>query len=203
MDFQALAALSIHDVKNRLASCAGRAEAAGDRQTRDELIAAAQELSRLLLLFKAENGLLRPQIDAHSPAELLEELALAVPPARRGELDTAAAPTLAYYDRTLVQLVLGQAVDNALRHARESIRLRARSDPTARWLIFSIEDDGPGFPAALLESFPQAAPVSATGTGLGLYLSTLVAALHQAAGLSGRVQLENAGGACFRLWLPL
>ena len=58
MAFSALVALTLHDVKNRLAAQAARAESAADLEARNALIESAETLSRLLTLFKAEQGLL-------------------------------------------------------------------------------------------------------------------------------------------------
>lgn len=74
MEFVDLAALTIHDVKNRLAILAGRAESRGDAQTLHEVLEAASTLSRLLLFYKSEKGRLDADIDARVPADLLTEV---------------------------------------------------------------------------------------------------------------------------------
>jgi len=74
MSFSEIAALTLHDVKNRLAQLAGRAEAAGDVETMRDAIAAADALTRLLVYYRAEIGSLGLNIDAHAPADLAAEL---------------------------------------------------------------------------------------------------------------------------------
>ncbi len=202
MDFGELAAITLHDVKNRLFVLAGRAESLGDQETLRGAMEAALTLTRLLAAYKAEKGGLAAAIDAHVPADLLEELA-----AESGKLcglavrvDSAAAPVLAFYDAALVRLVLRDAVYNAMRHAATEIGLAARLHDGC--LEFSVRDDGPGYPADLLGQPAAMRALSAEGTGLGLYLADRVARLHDSAGCQGSVELGNDRGAVFALRLP-
>lgn len=204
MAFSALVALTLHDVKNRLAAQAARAESAADLEARNALIESAETLSRLLTLFKAEQGLLGLAVDADCPADLLQELAVLRLPAGAPRIVVAAdeAPPLWYYDRNLVRMVLNNALHNALRHAREEISLSARQTADGSFLILSVTDDGPGFPPAMLGLFPSPTPLSEEGTGLGLLLSQRVAEMHGTPAGPGSIRLSNQPGACFSLWLP-
>jgi signal transduction histidine kinase len=71
-----------------------------------------------------------------------------------------------------------------------------------------VEDNGEGYPEEmLLESAEKNKGVSfASGsTGLGLYFSSRVAAMHKNAGKQGCLAIENGGaynGGCFVLRLP-
>lgn len=202
MDFADLAALGIHDVKNRLAALAVRADARGDGETLRDAMDAAASLSRLLAVYKDDRGRLAPDIDARVPADLLEELAAET--ARMTPLavdaDLAAAPALGYYDEGMLRMVLQNAVHNALRHARSRLVLAARARDGE--LEFSVRDDGPGYPPAMLGVPPAMHPASREGSGLGLYLAARVAALHARGARRGRVELANDGGAVFRIFLP-
>ena len=53
MDFGDLAAFTLHDVKNRLAVLASRAEAKGDGETVHAVLEVAGTLTRLLAWYKA------------------------------------------------------------------------------------------------------------------------------------------------------
>jgi two-component system sensor histidine kinase SenX3 len=113
----------------------------------------------------------------------------------------------AYFDRELIQGVINQALNNAVRYARGNIRLAATRDH--RGLEIRVEDNGPGYPEHLLNPATSLAqnPVNMnTGsTGLGLYFAQLVASQHQHRGQSGSIRLENGGhygGGCFVLCLP-
>lgn len=202
MDFAELAAFTIHDVKNRLAVLASRAEGKGDPEMLHGALEAAASLTRLLAWYKAEKGSLGIDIDARVPADLLEELAAEV--AKQSTLtvsvDCHAAPNLWFYDESLIRMVLLSAVYNAMRHARQCVRLAAVEDP--QWLEFSVSDDGDGYPEAMLGQSVDMQPLTRHGTGLGLHLAGHVAAMHENAGLHGAIELSNDNGAVFRLRLP-
>lgn len=202
MDFGELAAITIHDVKNRLAVLANRADAKGDAETVRGAMEAALTLTRLLTVYKSEKGRLNADIDAHVPADLLEELAAEAGRETRltMRVDAGDAPNLWFYDAALVRLVMRDALYNAMRHAATELSLVART--CGDYLEFSVRDDGPGFPAALLDRPLEMQTLSREGTGLGLYLAGRVAALHDSAGCAGEVELKNEGGAVFCLRLP-
>lgn len=150
MRFAALAALSIHDVKNRLALMAARAENRGDNETLRDALAAAGELTRLLACYKAETGLLRPDIDAFSPADLVKELVAETRPLSQLDIlgDSQLAPQSWFYDESLIRMVLANALHNALRFARQRILVTARE--SGDWLELCVADDGPGYPPEML-----------------------------------------------------
>ena len=201
--FADLAALTIHDVKNRLALVAARAEANGDAETLRGVLEAAAQLTDLLAWYRAEHDRLRVDIDARVPADLIEELSASLRRQTALEIvaESEAAPELAFYDETLVRMVVLDALYNAVRHARSRIVLRAGSDNG--WLVFAVADDGPGYPPAILAEPVAMQPITRQGTGLGLHLAARIAALHENQGQTGRIELNNDGGAVFRLFLPL
>lgn len=202
MRFADLVALHIHDIKNRLAMVAARAERRGDTETMRDMLAVTGELSRLLACYKAEAGQLQPLIDAHAPDYLVQELVadyqhLLTP---RVETQTERAPPSWYYDESLVRMVLANALQNGLRSARSRVRVSVAED--GDWLEFCIHDDGAGYPEERLNCVDEAAPISQDGIGVGLYLAHKVAGLHVNNGLRGEVRLQNEDGAVFRLRLP-
>lgn len=204
MSFADYAAFTIHDVKNRLALLASRAETLGDRTMLRDALDAAGQLTSLLACYKAEQGWLGVEVDAGQPDDLVGDLVaefgqLAGVPVR---LEGTVGDGLFFFDASLVRLVLNQALHNALRHAQQEIVVRVAAEP--QWLVFSVQDDGPGYPLELLSSSGNGAPLPLhdDGTGLGIYLAHRVAALHQNNGLAGSVELRNAPGACFTLRLP-
>lgn len=202
MSFADVAALTIHDVKNRLAHLAGRAEARGDLETLRISMEASAALTHLLVFYKSENGILGLLINAHSPSDLLKELANEA----RGlgtihvELDCSEAPTLWFYDETLVRMILSNAVNNGLRYARQNIRLVAAE--REGYLEFTVHDDGLGYPESVLADEGASASVTEDGTGLGLRLAKRIAEMHQEGGSQGGTRLANENGAIFRLRLP-
>ena len=191
-----LTAAVIHDVKNRLAELALRL-ASSDPTAASLALDASTKLAQLLLL---EGQALVPNIDAHAPADLLEELAAEyrdLYPDKHISTDTAAAPALWYYDPSLLHMALANAVHNALRHCQTQIVLQARSE--ADKLILEIKDDGPGFPATVLAGDSRS---SVGSTGMGLRLCHQIATAHQLKSVCGQVMLSNEVGAVLRIILP-
>jgi signal transduction histidine kinase len=110
-------------------------------------------------------------------------------------------------DSALLQQVLGNLIDNACKYSRGAAdrRLWVRVRQDGRWLVFEVEDRGPGVPArerhAVFRAFRRgrSADVTAGGVGLGLALARRWTGL-----LGGQLTLEplqGAGGACFRVTL--
>lgn len=121
------------------------------------------------------------------------------------ELDFPADLPLAPFDDVLVDQLLFNLLDNALKHspAGSPIAVRARVADGA--LEISVEDRGPGLPpgdeARVFEKFyrgPRAG--GSAGAGLGLAICRGIAEAHR-----GTIRAENrpGGGAAFRVRLPL
>ena len=98
-------------------------------------------------------------------------------------------------DRDLITDVLNNAVQNAGRHARSRVHLRAWND--GENLCFRVEDDGEGY------ADPDG------GRSTGLIVAERVASLHERQGRCGSMHLANGqaaggdlGGAIFELRLP-
>jgi signal transduction histidine kinase len=200
--FVDLAALSIHDVKNRLAAMAARAELKGDSETLSDALRAAAELTRLLACYKADAGQLGVQIDAYCPADLVTDLIAENRPLNQLDIVVKREhlPELWFYDDHLVRMVLANALQNALRFARQRITLRVVASEA--WLEFTIADDGEGYPDELLANPLLMSALTRQGAGIGLYLAHKVAALHANHGLVGSIALRNDSGAVFCLRLP-
>lgn len=206
MSFSEIAALTIHDVKNQLGQLAADAELRGDIRSVRIALQASENLSRLLCFYKSETHILDVQIEAQSPTETIDDLLQALPRTMQEsqkiqiKTDLSQAPALWFYDKTLIHMVLANALQNALRFAHSQITLSV-SEKDAQ-LEFCVEDDGEGFPSPLLEEVSASSPVTTSGTGLGLLLARSVVTLHSNLGRSGKIQLTNSHGAQFRLILP-
>jgi two-component system, OmpR family, sensor histidine kinase SenX3 len=115
-----------------------------------------------------------------------------------------------HYDEDLIIGVLGHAFNNATHYTRDRIRLAIQV--VDGYLEFRIEDNGSGYPAAMLEAGMSAMNGASAGvnfltnsTGLGLYFSSEVAKMHRHRDRRGSLRLENGGaygGGCFILRLP-
>lgn len=113
---------------------------------------------------------------------------------------------LGFFDRELVGSVVANVIINAIRFARGAIHISAWEEDGQ--LVLGINDDGPGYPPALIESqsaYVQGINSVSGSTGLGLYFAARIAERHERNGVVGRVELANGGrlgGGYFKLYLP-
>ena len=115
-----------------------------------------------------------------------------------------------HLDEDLIVGVVSHAVNNAVNYTRDRIRLALRQHDEV--LEIRVEDNGAGYPQALLDAGAAAMSGVASGVdfrtnsaGLGLYFAREVARMHRHRGRHGAVRLENGGslgGGCFILTLP-
>lgn len=108
----------------------------------------------------------------------------------------AGSPLLVRGDAELLQIVLRNLLDNALRYTPpdSTITVFARRHDGAPSL--GVIDDGPGVPPdelpRLVERFYRGREASAEGSGLGLAITQRIAELHEA-----RFEVENVAGGGF------
>ncbi len=210
--FDPLVAAVVHDAKNALQALDTQLDAAQRRPASTDFAALrsnvgriAAQLSELLTLYRAQNGQLRLAIDDHDLSDFIDDLLVEIGPLPPGialevEREVALRVGAWAFDAYLVKLVLLDALRNALRHATGRVVL-ALDAPSHGGLCFCVSDDGPGYPASLLEE--NAGVASASGTGLGLAFARLIAERHAVPdGRHGRVELTNLPGACLALRLP-
>ena len=113
---------------------------------------------------------------------------------------------LGFFDRELIATVLGNSINNAIRFARDSLLITVSDE--AGQLVITVNDDGEGYPAQMIErqaEYVQGINPSSGSTGLGLYFAARIAQLHQRNGVHGRTEISNGGplgGGLFSLYLP-
>jgi two-component system sensor histidine kinase SenX3 len=115
-----------------------------------------------------------------------------------------------HFDEDLIIGVLGHAINNAINYTTDTIALSVAVVDGC--LEMRVEDNGPGYPDAMLEAGISAMSGVSSGvnfrtnsSGLGLYFSSEVAKMHKHRDRCGAVRLENGGtygGGCFVLTLP-
>ena len=121
-------------------------------------------------------------------------------------------PDLVWHlDEDLIVGVLSHAINNAIHYTCDTVRLAIHATADG-WLEVRVEDNGPGYPPALLRAGAIASRDRAGGmnfltnsAGLGLFFSSEVARMHRHRDRHGTVRLENGGwygGGCFILRLP-
>ena len=162
-------------------------------------------LQQALLMYKATNQPIRPNIDAYSPHDLLNAIKARAEFLSRGRLriETAIAPdapAIWFFDRDLIEMALINAIQNSLAYAHSSIGIEANLMEGC--LALSVRDDSDGYPEHILASVATNTPYRATGTGLGLQFSRLIAQSHDNQGRTGELRLRNDQGAVFCLLLP-
>ncbi len=127
----------------------------------------------------------------------------------------APAPVPAAGDPARLERALANLVDNALRHARTGVVVRAATESAesaespggAGWTVLEVEDDGPGIPEAdrdrVFERFVRLdADRGRAGGGTGLGLS-IVREITRAHGGEAHALPSRAGGPGIRLVLRL
>ncbi len=106
-------------------------------------------------------------------------------------------------DDTLLRQMVGNLLDNAIRHARPAGSVSATVERNGSMAVVRVTDDGPGVPAdqreRVFERFVQL-DSSTGGAGLGLPIARWIAEAH-----GGHLVLETTGtsGATFAATLPL
>ena len=162
-------------------------------------------LQQALLIYKASNQPIHPNIDAYSPHDLLHAIEARADSLSRGRLRVetqiaADAPAIWFFDRDLIEMALINAIQNSLAHAHAAVRIEASL--LEGCLALTVRDDSAGYPEHVLDSMATNTPYRATGTGLGLQFSRLIAQSHDNQGRRGELRLHNDQGAVFTLLLP-
>ena len=126
----------------------------------------------------------------------------------RIEVRSHCGPVTANIDDARITLLLKNLLSNALRYSPEAEGpVELDIDKEGDELVFTVRDHGPGIPLEqadrISEPFYRGDPSRTRdtgGTGLGLYLATLVADAHD-----GSLRVLNPGqpGACFEARIPL
>ncbi|WP_327284953.1 MULTISPECIES: HAMP domain-containing sensor histidine kinase [unclassified Streptomyces] len=185
-----------HELRNPLAAVRARLEVAlaTGRPDRGSVAAALADTERLqriaadlLLLARLDGGPV-PRTEPVDLALLAAE-DLARRPAPRVPLRLEApAPVPAAGDPARLERALANLVDNALRHARTGVVVRAATEPSAErdgWAVLEVEDDGPGIAEPdrdrVFERFVRLDADrgrTAGGTGLGLSIVREIARAH-------------------------
>ena len=222
LDFSSILASSIHDMKNSIGMVLHSLDEMitdeGGNACTPERAAQLQyearrvndNLIQLLTLYKGDSGRLAVNVHEDNVHDFLEERLLhsrTMLDFRGIELEIDCEYDLDwYFDRELIAGVLNNALDNAVRYTNDKLRLAAEVKDD--YLVIHLEDNGRGFPEAMLVSgAPSGTGISFnTGrTGLGLYFSSLVAGVHTNRDHKGYIEQSNGGvlgGGVFSIYLP-
>jgi signal transduction histidine kinase len=172
-------------------------------------------ISDLLDLSKADEGQLKPRLSTFEVQPLVDEVfgelgAEAL--TRSVKLHSSVSTTMLQADRDLVQRMLANLVENAIRHSPSESTVRLIAESIDGDTELRVSDEGQGIPPALQDKVFSAfvrATTSAEGVepyetaaagnrGLGLTFCKFVAEVH-----GGRIWVEDAHpGAVFCVRLP-
>jgi len=228
LDFSLIIASSVHDMKNSLSMLLHSLDEMNQLMQESESYDQASpftnrmatlqyeaarvnnDLVTLLSLYKLNENMLRANIDEHFVADFLtEQLARYTPlfKGRRVNCEIQCDHELTgYFDRDLISGVINNVITNAIRYCHQSICLKSRAHQGG--IEITVEDDGEGFPAHMLDQPELIAGESDFQTGstnLGLYFSQRIAQLHTQGEHQGNIYLSNEGpdnGGRFSIWLP-
>ena len=221
-----LAAIS-HDVRTPLTALIGLAESlqralhpanAAQASIADAIVGQARQLNALVInlldMARLQNG----QVNLHRDWQSVQEVAGSAIRAARHALGSQAVQSevsadlpLVEFDATLIERVLVNLLENAVKYGAPPIEVNAHAthdlpgQPAT--LVLCVRDHGAGLPPALkgresdlFDKFTRGKTESATpGVGLGLAICKAVVDAH-----GGQIVASNAlgGGAEFRITLP-
>lgn len=182
-----------------------------DPLLRDELlegaVAQASRLARLvddlLTVSRIEDGALRPDVQAASPAQLAIEAAQASGTVEFVDFELAGVRHVDC-DADQIVRVLTNLLDNARKYSPPGTRIVLAVNDLGRSVRFCVRDHGPGVPpeyrASVFERFRRVDDAPHTpGAGLGLYICRCLVEAH-----GGTISVDEApgGGAEFSFTLP-
>lgn len=212
-----------HDLRTPLTSISGNALILTEKnpllteEKRRELSAAIYEdanwlnhlVENLLSITRMENG----QVNLHIQPELIQDifddvLAHLDHDAARHTIVTNVADDLlmADMDAQLIEQVLVNLINNAIKYTPEHSRIELFAAPEGKFVRICVTDNGPGIPEEsrdkLFDMFYTLGKTRSDGRrglGLGLALCRSIIAAH-----GGVIDVQNAAphGACFRFTLP-
>jgi signal transduction histidine kinase len=191
------------------------ADPAAVRQTLADVEREAERLSRtvddLLALSRADASqhIAAEPVDVLELAEVVYGQGRRLPGGNRLHLDLGDEPErwdwLVRGDERLLQQLLLNLVDNALKYSPDDQPVRLALAVEAEWIVLAVIDHGPGIPPEeqerIFERYYRGAhPGRAAGSGLGLCIGRWITQAH-----GGRLTVESAPrhGSTFRVALPI
>ena len=172
---------------------------------RDATLATERLIQALLTLARSEGGVTRRDpVDLADCARTAVAQAGAEASARGLDIRPALDPAPVRGDRRLLERLVANLVENAVRHNVDGGTVEVRTASAAGRSTVEVRNDGPAVPpdavASLLEPF-QRLDRSARGDGVGLGLS-IVRSVAEAHGGSVELRARPSGGLVARVSLP-
>jgi two-component system, OmpR family, sensor histidine kinase KdpD len=210
-----------HDLRTPLATITGAvstildAPAPLETRTHRELLESVHEeaerlnrlVQNLLEMTRLESGALQLRKELHPPEEVIGAALGRLGKQLANRRVTTKVPSdlpLVPMDDVLVEQVLVNLLDNALKYTPAGSPIEVIATATDENLTIEIADHGPGLPRGeedrVFEKFYRGEPVGARGAGLGLAICRGIVRAH-----GGRIWAQNlpGGGVAFLFTLPL
>jgi two-component system sensor histidine kinase KdpD len=210
-----------HDLRTPLASITGATGALlengaqldpGTRQellesVRDEADRLTRLVQNLLEMTRLESGALELRREWQALEEVIGTALRRLGRRLEGRRVTTDLPPglpLVHVDGVLIEQVLINLLDNALKHTAADVPIRIIATATDRAVTVEVADRGPGLPpgeeARVFEKFYRGSSTPARGAGLGLAICQGIVSAH-----GGRIWAQNLpeGGVAFLFTLPL
>lgn len=223
IDFSFVLASSVHDMKNSLGmllNTLGEVMEKYPAQNQEQSSSYAvleyeaarinSELIQLLSLYRLDHDRIRVHVDEHFVVDTLNDQIARnhmLMQTRAIQLELDCDDNLqAYFDSDLIGGVINNVLVNCARYCKKKICISAQQGTEG--LCITIEDDGPGYPADMMNDNDE--PGGAIGFSggrphLGLLFANKVALMHKMKDRHGFIRLSNnsrLGGGCFGLYLP-
>ena len=177
----------------------------------EEVDRIAHLVEGLLLLARAEAGVLRMDRQEVDLGQVLEEVYTRLKPladSRRIELRLGTIEPLPIRgDRDRLQRMTSNLLDNAIKYTGAEGRVTIGLEHDSRWASIIVSDTGSGIPIEeqkhIFQPFyrtAEARSLAEWGTGLGLSIAQSIAAAH-----GGTIQVESVlgRGSSFRVLIPI
>jgi two-component system sensor histidine kinase KdpD len=216
----ALLASVSHDLRTPLAVMSGASSSLverGEKLSAEERRALAgsifdqardmsERVTKLLEMTRLDVGAIEPERDWQSLPDLVGAVLRRLADRSAGHrlvVDIAADVPLVRVDAGLIDQVLSNLLENALRHTPSGTLVQVRARRIENEVVVSVEDFGPGLPddeiERLFDKFHRTEG-SPAGMGLGLAICRAIVRLH-----GGRLWVDrvSGGGLAFRFSLPL
>lgn len=209
-----------HDLRTPLASIKAAVttlmddRAVLDPPARRELLTAVNEetdrltrfVARLLELSRVEGGAVEPRRAWHALDDVLSDVAERLDPGRtKIVLERAQVLPLVFVDYVMVDQILVNLVENALKYAPPDSVVDIMASVSDGMVTIDVADRGPGVPVVererIFERFYRSAPQRAVLSGAGIGLA-IARGLARALGGDVTYAPRGGGGSVFRLALP-
>ncbi len=223
--FETVLASTVHDMKNSLSLVLGQLEQIADlidHQKDQKIVSTLRyeasrinlSLMQMLTLYKLDNNQLTVRAVEVELIDFIEDCVASHTQLAENsqiKLEIDCDDFLVWnFDPDMVSIAINNIIGNSIRYTKTQVKISVKtiqSEQLSR-LVIEVSDDGNGYPDIMLiepENFIKTINQSTGSTGLGLFFSATIAAMHTKNGETGQIVLDNENcwrGGRFQLILP-